>query len=99
MDSGARLPCNLEPAQNLSKLQFLLCQKNRRYSANISNLLRILQLQGRVYKIPLQPKISEGGTLFVWQDLFWELGSLLMGVIRKLQPPHGRLSEILSKDA
>lgn len=24
MDSGARLPCNLEPAQNLSKLQFLL---------------------------------------------------------------------------
>lgn len=84
-----KLSVTLGKPLNSSKLRFLICQKNRRYSANISKLLRILKLQGRMYKIPLQPKTSEGGTHLVWQDLFQGLGSLLMGVIRKLQTTHG----------
>lgn len=35
---------------NFSKCQFLICEMNRCYSANISNMLRVLQQQDRCIK-------------------------------------------------
>lgn len=72
-------PVTLGKSLNFPKFQFLICQENRCYSANISKLLRILQLQDRMCKIPLQPKTSEGWKFLVGQDLFQGLGCLLIG--------------------
>lgn len=40
---------------NFSKRQFLICEMNRRYSANISNMPRVLQQQGRCIKSLCNP--------------------------------------------
>lgn len=69
-----KLSVTLGKPLNSSKLRFLICQKNRRYSANISKLLRILNYKAGCIKFLCNLRPVKEGLILFGRIYFRDLG-------------------------